>query len=246
MDDETFLAFQHHTNRQLARWAQEIKSGGGLSAWQDKFNPNQPRVPAGHRDGGQWTDDGAGRQWTDDDFGGSSTITPTRAPKKPGFFQELLGVRPAWAETLPNNISKRQQLEDAADTLTSRAVTAPNGNCARAVRLALEAHGIKIGIPETREGANAAHARDFGDKLKEAGFIAIIHGKKPAKEPATETLKKGDVTVIQPTSKNKAGHMAMYNGQQWISDYKQPGFWPGNAYRSEKPDYVVYRLPEIE
>lgn len=94
MDDETFLAFQYHANRQLARWAQEMKSGAGLSAWQDKFDPNQPRVPAGRRDGGRWTEDG---------FGGGSTITPISAPKKPGFFQELFGVRPAHAEEMPQD-----------------------------------------------------------------------------------------------------------------------------------------------
>ena len=29
-------------------------------AWERKFDPNQPRVPRGHPDGGQWTDGGAG------------------------------------------------------------------------------------------------------------------------------------------------------------------------------------------
>ncbi|MBB5427447.1 hypothetical protein HDG40_005626 [Paraburkholderia sp. JPY158] len=38
------------------------------------------------------------------------------------------------------------------------------------------------------------------------------------------------------------GHMAMYDGQYWISDFKQwHGFYPGPDYGSARPDYKVYR-----
>lgn len=33
-----------------------------------KFNPNQPRVPAGSPDGGQWTDGGGGREGDENDL----------------------------------------------------------------------------------------------------------------------------------------------------------------------------------
>lgn len=32
----------------------------GTGSERDGYNPDQPRVPAGHPDGGQWTDTGAG------------------------------------------------------------------------------------------------------------------------------------------------------------------------------------------
>lgn len=32
---------------------------GGLSSYRGHYNPDQPRVPKGHRDGGQWTREGA-------------------------------------------------------------------------------------------------------------------------------------------------------------------------------------------
>ncbi len=40
--------------RTAARWRHDGQRRGG-------YDPNQPRVPAGHRDGGQWTDD---ERWT--------------------------------------------------------------------------------------------------------------------------------------------------------------------------------------
>jgi hypothetical protein len=40
---------------------------------------------------------------------------------------------------------------------------------------------------------------------------------------------------------NPAGHIAGYDGKNWISDFVQHGFWPGLAYVKEKPSYVVYR-----
>jgi hypothetical protein len=46
--------------------------------------------------------------------------------------------------------------------------------------------------------------------------------------------------------------MAMFSGKQWISNYKQTvsnsdktGFWPGGAYRDEKPRYTIYRPARV-
>ena len=54
----------------------------------------------------------------------------------------------------------------------------------------------------------------------------------------------GDVVVIQPAMGHLHGHMAMYNGKIWISDFKQQnGLYPGEAYRKEKPVFKIYRYP---
>ena len=38
------------------------------------------------------------------------------------------------------------------------------------------------------------------------------------------------------------GHIQMYNGNIWISDFKQlRDFWPGSGYRTYQPPYVIYR-----
>jgi hypothetical protein len=47
---------------------------------------------------------------------------------------------------------------------------------------------------------------------------------------------------MEPTKYgNPAGHIAGYDGKSWVSDFVQADFWPGQAYRKEKPSYVVYR-----
>lgn len=49
-----------------------IRLGAALDRWLDHaFNPNQPRVPAGHPDGGQWTD-------------GDGDIIPVADNQRPG------------------------------------------------------------------------------------------------------------------------------------------------------------------
>ena len=53
---------------------------------------------------------------------------------------------------------------------------------------------------------------------------------------------KGDIVVMEPTEHgNQAGHIAGYDGKNWISDFVQRGFWQGNSYAKEKRGYVVYR-----
>ncbi len=54
---------------------------------------------------------------------------------------------------------------------------------------------------------------------------------------------RGDIMVMEPWSGNAvdAGHIAGYDGQQWISDFIQRDFWAGPAYRKVRPQYAVYR-----
>lgn len=39
---------------------------------------------------------------------------------------------------------------------------------------------------------------------------------------------------------NPYGHIAMYNGEQWISDFPQNDFWGGSAYRNQA-EYTFFR-----
>jgi len=34
----------------------------------------------------------------------------------------------------------------------------------------------------------------------------------------------------------------MYNGTQWVSDFKQRTLMPGEDYRISNPSYVIYRF----
>jgi len=37
------------------------------------------------------------------------------------------------------------------------------------------------------------------------------------------------------------GHIQMYNGTQWISDFRQNSFWPGSDYRNFTPSLTILR-----
>ncbi|SMC21249.1 hypothetical protein SAMN02745857_01172 [Andreprevotia lacus DSM 23236] len=79
------------------------------------------------------------------------------------------------------------------------------------------------------------YAKDYGLALGAAGFVQV---------PAKDTYEAGDVAVIQPATGHPTGHMAMYDGHQWVSDFKQlHGLYPGKTYRKEMPAFEIYRYP---
>lgn len=114
----------------------------------------------------------------------------------------------------------------AANFADSHAEPHSTGNCARYVRRAIESGGIRL--------SRTHYAKDYGRALEAAGFREI-----------TGTPRKGDVAVIQPITGHPDGHMAIYDGSIWVSDFKQrpglQGFYPGPGYRLAKPPYKIYR-----
>jgi len=105
------------------------------------------------------------------------------------------------------------------------------GDCALYVRGALKAAGAST-------TGHTRYAKEYGPILMRNGFHAIT-----VDDPAKFPFLKADIVVMEPTKHgNPAGHIAGYDGKDWISDFvQQQGFWPGPAYRQEKPSYVVYR-----
>ena len=49
--------------------------------------------------------------------------------------------------------------------------------------------------------------------------------------------KKGDIIVIENSNEHFWGHIAMFNGNQWISDFKQKNM---NPYKKNY-NYKIYR-----
>lgn len=99
------------------------------------------------------------------------------------------------------------------------------GNCATFTRQAIEAGGVKMG--HTRD------ARNYGPLLESGGFRPVGAG---------ETPREGDVVVIQPYAGGRPeGHMAIFDGQTWFSDFRQRDMWGGPGYRHARPQYVIYR-----
>lgn len=159
-------------------------------AYQENYDPNQPRVPAGSREGGQWTNN-------------------EPSANKPSINKALA-------------------------TLRRKALPGPNNECATFVRIALESGGFKI--------KKTHHAKDYGHSLIKAGFEEVV-----LEENEQYIATRGDVAIIQPyPGGNPSGHMQMYDGQNWISDWVQRRFWPGQGYGVNKPPFKIYRYPSVE
>lgn len=75
--------------------------------------------------------------------------------------------------------------------------------CARAVRLAMEAGGLNT-------SGHPNYGGQYGQFLKNSGWSEV------SDEP-----QKGDIAVTKPHGSHSAGHVSMYDGEKWISDYIQ-------------------------
>ena len=78
------------------------------------------------------------------------------------------------------------------------------------------------------------YAKDYGDFLKKIGLHEVTRdGYSP---------QKGDIRVWQNyPGGHRAGHIHMYNGSQWVSDFFEPNNnGPGRDYRKYN-NYKIYR-----
>lgn len=104
------------------------------------------------------------------------------------------------------------------------------GYCYKYVREALNAGGIPMPKLES--------AYMSKDHLKQFGFTEI---------PLDTANQTGDIYVIDPFNNHEHGHIAMFNGKSWISDFEQRGM---NIYsdlpNSRMPRLVTkFRMPGI-
>ncbi len=121
--------------------------------------------------------------------------------------------------------------------LNNNARPKSTGYCAKYIRLALNAGGFAI--------KPSGDAKNYGKILENLGFRVLIewNGCGFSEDSINDYIpSKADIVVLQPyTGTNAAGHIAMYNGSCWVSDFKQIDMWGGKGYRNNKPPYVVYR-----
>jgi hypothetical protein len=136
--------------------------------------------------------------------------------------------------------------DEAVSYINSHVEPKSIGKCANYVRRAVEAGGVKIRIPRPRIG-NSASACDYGSSFESVGFKAIYTypGTGATDTAAIPGQQTGDIVVIQPIDGHPHGHIALFNGTNWVSDFIQlKGFYPGKKYRSVKPAYTLYRYSE--
>jgi hypothetical protein len=107
----------------------------------------------------------------------------------------------------------------------SRAGPRSLGWCARYVADAIQACGINV--------ARMPTAVQYGQNLINVGFRQV----------AGSPWVKGDVRVINAyRGGNPAGHIEIWTGSIWVSDFRQTDEWAGPGYRAAKPAYRQYRF----
>lgn len=92
------------------------------------------------------------------------------------------------------------------------------GQCAKHVRLMLEEGGLNtLGHPIA--------ACNYDKFLPKIGFINIItlQTRQKQLEFSKNNALPGDIAVM---NHGKYGHICIWNGTNWISDFKQNNMWP--------------------
>jgi signal peptidase I len=119
-----------------------------------------------------------------------------------------------------------------------------HGVCATYVKRALQAGGLEYWTCD---------ARYCGAGLEAHGFIAIADERTD-----TGVYQRGDVVVVDGSSSPEGplapqpigkgyGHIAIYNGKLWYSDYEQQSkeernpVYPGDSYQKVRARYKLYR-----
>jgi type VI secretion system secreted protein VgrG len=112
----------------------------------------------------------------------------------------------------------------ACDHIRRNAKPASTGMCARHVRQAIIAGGLEMSSwPE--------HAKEYGPFLTRLGFDPVD----------ADDLKPGDIAVIQPPEDQGSGHVCMFDGEGWFSDFRQRDVWSGPTFRQAKPPIEYFR-----
>ena len=116
--------------------------------------------------------------------------------------------------------------------------TTSGHNCAQAVKNGLTAGGLN---------GNSLHngPQNYGPGLQSMGFNPIPY-------TGSQNLLPGDVMIFQPWpgKPGGSGHIQVWNGSQWVSDFMQPNMsngypGPGSIYQKNGSTFQLYRDPNI-
>lgn len=116
--------------------------------------------------------------------------------------------------------------QEAAKYATENAQRKSVGLCAMYIRKAMIAGGIPL-----------QHLR--GDAWHYKYILPILGFRETGNR---ETPEIGDIVVFQPIENRKYGHIAIWNGNQWVSDFKQKNMIPAKAYHKTK--WQIFRHKE--
>ena len=116
--------------------------------------------------------------------------------------------------------------DKAVDYITNHAESESKCSCAGYVMRGMWRGGCPIGL---------LPAYGYSKTLPQMGF----------KEVSTKnyTPQRGDISVVPSNSSHPFGHIALYNGQQWVSDFKQNHILPSKAYKASGK-YQIFRATD--
>lgn len=116
----------------------------------------------------------------------------------------------------------------AVEFLMKHAKRRSKNSCALYVRRAIEAGGCPTFL-------QPPSACDYDLFLPDLGFNEVPQdGYCP---------QKGDIVVFSAIKGHKHGHICMYDGHQWISDFKQRSMYSASAYRIHGT-HTYWRRPD--
>lgn len=180
-------------------------------------------------------------------FGGCGEATPLPAPGRPNGPIDEATLSPRRPTSRANASAVADDRMQAMPASAHREDTgAPSGisrlihwldahahlhsehRCAASVRQAMEAAGIS-----TSDRPGSGDAGDYGPFLLRHGAHVV--------DPASYEPHAGDIAVFEKTEDHPAGHVQVYDGHQWVSDFVQHTFSP---YRDQvsTPPVTVYRM----
>jgi hypothetical protein len=115
-----------------------------------------------------------------------------------------------------------------ADWMDAHVLTQSSHHCAMYCRLGMEAAGLS-----TQDRPRSGDGGDYGPFLLRHGAQVVA--------PDSYTPQVGDTVVFEKTAQHPHGHIEIYDGKQWLSDFKQHSFSP---YRdaASTPPFTIYRL----
>nr|DAR27849.1 MAG TPA: putative cytoplasmic protein [Caudoviricetes sp.] len=131
-------------------------------------------------------------------------------------------LAPTGNDTATQNASASPRLNGisaagrAADGLSRIQTTTSTGKCATSVRENLERAGYRL--PTGKDRTSAYMYADNG-LLEDMGFQRIDNAY-------SQNPLKGDIVVFGKTDKHPDGHIAMFDGNNWVSDFRQRSINP--------------------
>jgi hypothetical protein len=127
--------------------------------------------------------------------------------------------------------------QNAGNYAATHAASRPLGSCAYYVRTAL-ANGGGLTLCNSDHPGYAYQYATQGC-LVDSGFTKISSNGYVPKEGDVVVFDKLTPTVLPKCASHSCGHIEIYSGSQWVSDFRQQGFLPATAY--EGHNYTIFR-----